>query len=309
MKFYLNAIFLFIGMLGYGQNWEYNYRNPSDSSFNAYAIVLPDSVDIKGLIIRDFSSLPDLTTKSRYKWSEIALERGLAILYTTTTNFFPELFYDDNGPALLDDMLQEVIKKYAIPKSNLFIGGISASGTRALRFVQYCEKGKSRYGTRIKAAFSVDSPLDLERFYLSASSNRDKFKKGMLWEAALIMEKFPLKLGDFNTENIADYRASSVYSFKSKSGGNAQFLLNVPLLFFHEPDMDWWINERGSTYFDINSFDIIGLVNWLKFSGHENVKLITSTQKGYDKNGNRNCHSWTIVDEVFLINWMEEQID
>ncbi|HRE58461.1 MAG TPA: hypothetical protein PLW09_11620 [Candidatus Kapabacteria bacterium] len=42
---------------------------------------------------------------------------------------------------ILDDIVSEVIEKYGIPKMNIFIGGISASGTRALRYAQYCEQG------------------------------------------------------------------------------------------------------------------------------------------------------------------------
>ena len=85
-------------------------------------------------------------------------------------------------------------------------------------------------------------------------------------------------------------------------------LLNTAIIFFHEPDMEWWIKERGATYYDINSFDIAGIYNFLLLHGHKDIELIATTGKGFDRNGLRNCHSWTIVDEDYLINWIIARI-
>ena len=86
-------------------------------------------------------------------------------IFTVTSNRFPELYYFDEKPALLDEIIYEVITGHNIPEHNIFLGGMSASGTRALRFVQYCNQGKSKYNTTVRGVFAVDSPLDLERFY------------------------------------------------------------------------------------------------------------------------------------------------
>ncbi len=287
----------------------YKYRNSSDSTYNAYALLLPEDGEIEGLIIRDYSNLPDFSKKSPYQWSKIALEYKMAILITQTSNIFPELYYSEDGPSLLVEIVHEVVMEYGIPSNNLFIGGMSSSGTRALRYVQFCEKGKSKYGTKIKAAFAVDSPLDLERFYYSASRNKQYMKGGMLWEATLICDVFPKILGTVPSIDHEIYQSSSVYSYMDPEGSNAKWLQNTPILFFHEPDMDWWMNERGATYYDINSFDIIGLVNYLRILGNNQIELVCTHQKGYDREGNRNCHSWAIVDENYLIDWIVKQLN
>ncbi|MGB1041010.1 MAG: hypothetical protein ACPGVD_09060 [Flavobacteriales bacterium] len=288
------------------QSAKYVYRNLQDSTHNAYLLVTPDSAKIRGVIIRDFTRLPDTAKKTPYKWKGLALQKGFAVLYTTTATYFPGLCYTDSSTQLLDEIINEAIIENNLPRNNLFIGGLSASGTRALRYTQYCEQGKSKFGIKIKGVFSVDSPLDLERFCYSAKNNKRNFKDGMLWEANLMNKIFPDRLGPIET-NTENYRQNSVFSYKDSLGGNAKYLLNVPTLFFHEPDVDWWIKERGAAYYDINSFDIAGLVNWLTVNGGTKVEQVITTNKGFDRQGNRKCHSWTIVDEEYLIDWIVKQ--
>lgn len=294
----------------FGQITESVYRNTQDSTFNSYQIVIPDSTEIKGLIIRDYSSLPKVKSNvpSPYKWKELALKNGLAILITVTSNYPAELYYNDSGPIILDSIVNEVVLKYNIPKANLFIGGMSASGTRALRFAQFCSQGKSKFGTKISGVFSVDSPLDIERFYYSALNHMHNFKSGMLEEAKFVVKEFPKRLGCTPIENNAKYRNASVFSHTDSLGGNAQYYKDIPMIFFHEPDIDWWINERGATYFDINSFDISGFINQVRLLGNNDIELITTTNKGYDRMGNKKCHSWTIVDEDYLVKWILNRI-
>ncbi len=229
-------------------------------------------------------------------------------IFTVTSKRFPELYYFDKEPALLDDIVNEVVHDYNIPKENIFIGGISSSGTRALRFAQYCNEGKSKYDTKIRGVFSVDSPLDLERFYYSALNHRKYFKAGMLYEANLILEMFPKYIG--TPENNLDvYRKMSVHSHTDTTPGNAKYYLNTSIIMFHEPDIDWWIKERGAGYYDINSFDIAGFVNKQISNGNTDIELVTTSDKGFDREGNRKCHSWTIVDEAYLIRWMVERME
>ena len=308
MKKIILLITILYSQLSFGQKQEYIYRS-SDSTVNCYLLITPNNTKIKGLIIRDYSSLPKNNNKKYpYKWKKLALKNGLAILYTVSSNYFPELYYNDTCLNLLDEIIHEVVKKHNIPSNNLFIGGISASGTRALKYVQYCEMGKSKYNLKINGVFSVDSPLDLERFYYSALNHKSNFKKGMLWEAKLITKVFPKKLNGTPKDNYKNYRKQSVFSYKDSTGGNAKHLLNTSTIFFHEPDINWWVSERGATYYDINSFDIAGIFNFLKLKGHQDIELITTTKKGYDRNGNRKCHSWSIVDEDYLINWILKRI-
>lgn len=193
----MSRYFLIFGLLfSYlttAQEYEYVYKNPEDSTYNCYlTITPPDSIEVKGLLVRDYSSLPSLPSNKPYpyKWRDLALENGLIVLYTVSSSYFPELYYQDEAPQRLDEIIHEVVEKHKISKEYIFIGGISASGARAMRFAQFCEMGKSKYGTKINGVFSVDSPLDLERFYNSVHNHKENFTDGMLWEAKLMTKVF-----------------------------------------------------------------------------------------------------------------------
>lgn len=293
----------------YGQKFEYVYKNKSDSTYNCYLKIIPSSKPIKGLVIRDYSSLPDIRVASPYQFTDICTQEGLMTIFTVSSNKFPELFTSDSVMAILDHIVSEVIKEHRISENNIFIGGISASGTRALRYAQYCEQGKSKNGIKIKGVFSVDSPLDLARFYESVHNHRNNFKEGMLWEADLMKKVFSQLFSGSPDKFEDEYKKASIFFHNDSLGGNAKYLKNVNIIMYHEPDIDWWLNERGASYFDINSYDIAAFVLKLWSLGNKNVELITTTKRGFDKNGRRNCHSWTIVDEKSLVEWIAKQLE
>jgi len=307
MKAILLPIILAISFSVSGQRFEYVYKNPADSTFNCYLKIFPETDSIKGLIIRDYSNLPDITKKSPYQLVQLSSKAGMMTLITNTSRQFPELFTSDTILRLLDEMVLEVVKQHDIPTDNIFIGGISSSGTRALRYAQYCAEGKSII--KINGVFVVDSPLDLERFYNSAFYNKKNFTDGMLWEANLMIPLFDSLFSGSPKEHYKAYRNSSVFSQTDSLGGNAPLLKNTDILIFHEPDIDWWINERGCSYYDINSYDLVAFTLLLKKMGNQNVDLITTREKGFDRNGIRKPHSWTIVDEDYLMNWILTRIE
>lgn len=307
MRYLLFILFLFSACTSYSFEFIYSYENPQDSSRNSYLLVMPKDRPAKGLVIRDFSKLPDITRKSPYQWMDLLLAEKFAILFTDTSKHNPDLFYDDEGPEMIDGFVNEVMSNYSID-NNIFIGGISASGTRALRYAQYIAEGKSKYGTELKGVFAVDSPLDIERFYLSATRNKEKFKGGMAYEASFVPQVFEDVFGGTLNDKTEAYRQSSVFSQFAENYGNASRYLGTSIVFFHEPDIEWWIEERGASYFDINSFDIAAFVNYQKLNGNDDVTLITTQDKGSDREGNHKCHSWTIVDEKLLVEWILERV-
>lgn len=291
-----------------GQRYEYVYKNSKDSSFNCYLKVFPKTYPVKGLIIRDFSGLPDTAKESPYKFTELCSDNGFMTVFAVSSTQFPELFCEDSVINILDEIVSEVVKKHHIPVSNIFVGGISASGARALRYAQYCEQGKSKNGIKINGVFAVDPPLDLERFYWSACLHKNNFKEGMLWEANHMSKVFTELFGGPPDKFAEKYLNASVFSHSDSLGGNTKYLKNIAIIIYHEPDIDWWLNERGASYFDINSYDIAAFSLKLKLLGNKNSTLITTTGKGFDRNGNRNCHSWTIVNETELMQWIIKQL-
>ena len=155
MKTILQIIILGISSFVHGQSFEYVYKNPTDSTVNCYLKIFPETDSIKGLIIRDYSNLPDVSKESPYQIVKLSTQSGMMTLVTNTSKQFPELFTSDSTVKLLDEIVQEVVNQHNIPRKNIFIGGISSSGTRALRYAQYCAEGKSNIAS-IKMASQIE---------------------------------------------------------------------------------------------------------------------------------------------------------
>ncbi|MBI1307202.1 MAG: hypothetical protein GC181_11420 [Bacteroidetes bacterium] len=285
-------------------NFRYVYRS-DDSSRNCYLLYVPVTDSIHGMVVRDFSSLPD-TSNTFYSAFHIkCAEKGYATLITCTSNYYPDLFLNYNDPQLLDSMVEEVMDEYRIPKNKIFVGGISASGSRALRYAEYVNRGLSVFNRKLAGVFVVDSPLDVERFYGSAMGILKRNNPiGMNEEAALVTEVFTNKLNGSPDEQLKAYQNASVFSATDSTGGSAKYLVHQNLIIFHEPDMDWWNNERDAGYYDINSYDIDGMEKFLIKNGNTRITIIKTSGKGFNKKGERNCHSWSIVDEELLLNWI-----
>jgi len=92
----VNFLMLLFPLFSFGQTYEYVYKNQNDSSYNCYLKIIPKSQQIRGLVIRDFSFLPDVTKPSPHQFSALCSEVGIMTIYTVSSNYFPELFIFDS---------------------------------------------------------------------------------------------------------------------------------------------------------------------------------------------------------------------
>ena len=60
----------------------------------------------------------------------------------------------------------------------------------------------------------------------------------------------------------------------------------------------------GVDYEQMNAFHLERLSEFLMAKGYDNVELITTEDKGYRADGSRNPHSWSIVDQDGLLQWI-----
>jgi hypothetical protein len=75
-----------------------------------------------------------------------------------------------------------------------------------------------------------------------------------------------------------------------------------------EPDIQWWLKQRGYDYAYINITDQAAMINELQKLGNDKAVLITTLDKGYRKPGNdRHPHSWSIADPEQTIKWLKSQ--
>ena len=82
----------------------------------------------------------------------------------------------------------------------------------------------------------------------------------------------------------------------------------VPIRLYTEPDVVWMIENRGRDYYTMNAMDQAALILQLRALGNKKADLITTTGKGFRPSGTRNPHSWTIVDEAELADWINNRL-
>jgi len=92
-----------------------------------------------------------------------------------------------------------------------------------------------------------------------------------------------------------------VYTYWPSEGGNADYLTDIPIRAYTEPDVRWWMQNRRKDYYAMNAVDLAGLVNYLNILGNARAELVVTHNKGYRPDGSRHPHSWSIVDNAELI--------
>ena len=101
------------------------------------------------------------------------------------------------------------------------------------------------------------------------------------------------------------YEQHSPYTFQTQNINNLKGLEHLKIRLYTEPDTKWWSKNRKNDYEDLNAFYLQNLSEKLKSEfGKNNIELIKTKNRGYRANGERHPHSWSIVDEKDLVNWM-----
>ena len=174
-----------------------------------------------------------------------------------------------------------------------------------MRYAEFCV-GTKRKTNAPAAAFAVDSPLDYERWYLSAelASKRLALKQRENAENRDAVYYLRKEFGGSPAEVAEAYRRQSVVSVLVPDGGNARLLKDTPVRIHIEPDIKWRVENWEQDVFNSNVTDATALINVLRLFGNKNAELITTSGKGYRRDGSRNPHSWSIVDESDLAQWL-----
>ena len=299
MKYPLTVILFFFIQISFGQTSYVVFRNPKDSSQNLY-IVRPPKAVIKGVLVLNDRALSDSSKMKAY-------ETGILTLTIVPTSNSLDNLMSDAILLRVDEMIKEVLSKYKIQDDKFIIGGMSAAGTGAIRYAQFCFSRKTKSSIKPIGVFAVDPPLDYERLWNEAEKSVQRnFNNDAVKEGQTLIKLLKKDLQGTPKTNIQSYRIKSPYCCSAPNGGNAYLLNKVAIRLYIEPDISWWINNRRKNYCDINAIDNAGLINQLKINGNDNAELIMSYGKGYREDGKRHPHSWSILDENELLNWCDK---
>jgi esterase/lipase len=201
-----------------------------------------------------------------------------------------------------DRMLNDVTSKYELAKQKFYVGGFSIGGSCAIKYAENST-------VKPTAVFAIDPPLDFERFYNSAkrdirlSKNSEASK-----ENVYMIDRLEKETGGSPQTNIAAYYNLSPYSFSDTAQTAIKKLVDIPLRIYTEPDINWWLKERGADFTSMNATECSAMINELNRLGNQKAEFITTQNKGYRKPDNRrHPHSWSIVDNNALIKWLLKQ--
>jgi len=209
----------------------------------------------------------------------------------------------------LEDTITEAIKTVSAGALPLAIGGFSAGGTDAILFAERCAAGRCAMPHTVRAVFAVDAPLDWYRLWDNAMIVlRNQPPGANVSEARSIQVALEARLGKNPTPSSRRYLSSSPLASKERDGGNARSLSGMAVRAYTEPDIQWWMENRSADYYGMNALDAASLIRHLKLLGNTRAELIVTTGRGYRANGARHPHSWSIVDQRDLAQWIALQL-
>jgi len=214
---------------------------------------------------------------------------------------------DSASQRSLKDQVVSVINKYQLQGKDLYIGGFSIGGSCAVKYAELAVK--NNYGVKPTAVFAVDPPLDWERFYNSAKRVvRLSVPSQVNPEVINFIPRIEKEMKGTPQTALENFYNISPYSFSDTTQRAVKLLLNTPVMIIAEPDIQWWLQNRGYDLSYINITDQTAMINELQRLGNKNVVLVTTVDKGYRKPDNRrHPHSWSIADPVTVIKWLLAQ--
>jgi len=289
----------------FGQKVETTYLDKNDKTKNYYTIIYPTKLPYKGFLclIPGFGETADQISQQT-TLHQLAAQNGILTIIPTLNDGVLSFGIDTASQQSLINILDHASSKLKLSALRFFIGGFSIGGSAAIK---YAETAVAK-NLRIKPSliFAIDPPLDFERFYYSAKRDvRLSVNSAPSQENVYMIKRIEEIMDGTPISAIENYYSISPYSFNDQSQQAIKKLVNIPLRIYSEPDVNWWINERGSDFSAMNVLDCSAMINELNRLGNAKAQLITTTNKGFRKPENRrHPHSWSIVNNDELIAWL-----
>lgn len=293
---------------GYSQSLQKIELDPSDFYCGHYLVVEPENRgSISGvlLLLAGFGQIPE-DSPTETELHHVAQSNNILTVFYAGGN---KLYADSITVEKLNIVIKDVLNRYPV-KSDIFVlGGFSAGGMIAMRYVELCNEFPDQFPIQPKGVFTVDSPIDIFTIYEQLEeSAKNNYSPIAAEEALRAMEHIENDYG-VPLENIAIYANLTAFSMNKNYSQNEQYLKNTAVRTYHDVDISWRIINRNQTVHGSNYEVTAELINRLVLMGNNRAEFMQSFQTGYRSTGQRHPHSWSIVDEVECINWMKSLLN
>ena len=302
----LSILFCACSLSVFGQGFERVVFNEKIAN-GYYLALMPKTDAIKGVLVLmpGFGEAAE-NIFPESKLPNVAYANGLLTIMIAGGQ---KLYADEGVTARLNDCLVHVKKKYNVAPNKFIIGGFSAGGAISVRYAEYCLEKKTEAPIIPQAVFTVDSPIDL--FAIWDYFEREKLKNFSevgVAEANFVSEMMLNEIGD-PSKNADRYNALTPFNKQLNEPGNEKYLASIPVRVYHDIDVEWQLKNRRRSLFDSNALEASELISRLLLAGNNHAEFMTAKRPGFRSNGMRHTHSWSIVDEVEMIQWVLKSLD
>ena len=268
-----------------------------------YTLYLPQG-EVKGMIVFFQAGRDSSSRDYEMQLYREALLKQVATLYLSTGNPV-EFLFDSLRYHQLDRYIGRAVAEHHIPAGRLLFAGMSLGGTRALKFGAWCLAGQSATQLRPRAIAVCDAPLDFHRFWRELKrSIRLNLSPVAVNEAQWVSAQLETYLGGTPAEHPEAYTRYSPYVYGPEPDARLKIYEKTAIRAYTEPDIHWWMSNRYKDFNGINAIDAAAFINDLHITGHNAAALLTTEGKGRKPNGARHPHSWSIVDNAELADWL-----
>lgn len=237
---------------------------------------------------------------NQIKLDDLALEKNLIVLLPTWEDGDFGFHIEQK---FIDRMVKDTVEKHKIPKDKISMGGLSGGGMLAVTYAERAIRDKNTYFIP-NSVFALDAPLDYENMYYRLQREMERNYSDIGTNEAKYLTAEMVDAMGTPDKNRANYVRESMFSYREKDGGNAKYLLNIPILIYTEPGIIWQMENRGRDIYDLNVADITAMINLLRLKGHKNADLVITNDRGIRPDGTRHPHSWSIMDSKECLNWI-----
>lgn len=287
----------------FGQRIEKVFLDKNDSTKNCYTLIYPLKNNWTGFIfiIPGFGETATEVLQQT-DLPNLLAQNGLLTIIPTFKDGVLSFGVDSLSLQSFDNIFKDVVSKHKLADNSFYIGGFSIGGSSAIKIAETSK-------IKPKAVFAIDPPLDFERFYNSSKRNlRLSIGIEPNQESVYMIGRIEKEMKGTPSTALTNYYKISPYSFSDTTQTAIKGLIGTPLRIYSEPDVNWWIKERGADFTSINVADCSAMINELNRLGNNKAHLITTQNKGFRKpNKKRHPHSWSIVDNAELVKWLLTQ--
>lgn len=280
----------------------YYYTLPPKAPIRGTLVLLPSSGESAENVICSNKELIQLAADNHILTLILSINNGDIDGDKTTLNFLNKAF-------------KEVTASYHLSKEKFILSGLSGGGMLALRYTEISREDSTKTFLIPAAVIGIDPPVDIAGLYntakrfISLNDGKTNLSAGRLnglIESKSIVNSCNKAYGGSPDQFPEQYIKYSMYSRSQKDGGNAKYLIKVPIRLYCDPDILWQLKERNRDYYDMNAADLSAMINFLNLNGNDYAELIPALGKGYRLDGTRHPHSWSIVSPSNCIDWIQK---